>query len=61
MLLWSLPKYLESAVHMIHVAPVMDKKVDASIQSVEASHSKNELYDKLDFKLILEEDVLPWP
>jgi nucleotide-binding universal stress UspA family protein len=49
-------KIFESSVHMIHVAPIMDKKVDASIQAVEAAIQKMN-YDKLDFKLILEEDI----
>lgn len=49
-------KIFGSAVHMIHVAPVMDKKVDAAIQTVEVIIQKMN-YDKLDFKLILEEDV----
>jgi nucleotide-binding universal stress UspA family protein len=49
-------KIFGSAVHMIHVAPVMDKKVDAAIQTVEVVIQKMN-YDKLDFKLILEEDV----
>ncbi|MDZ7649859.1 MAG: hypothetical protein U5K54_23470 [Cytophagales bacterium] len=34
----------------------MDKKVDVSIQAVEAAIQKMN-YDKLDFKLILEEDI----
>jgi nucleotide-binding universal stress UspA family protein len=49
-------KIFGSAVHMIHVAPVMDKKLDATIQTVEEIIRKMN-YDKLDFKLILEEDV----
>lgn len=49
-------KIFGSAVHMIHVAPVMDKKVDAAIQTVEEAIQKMN-YNKLDFKLILEEDV----
>lgn len=49
-------KIFESAVHMIHVAPVMDKKVEAAIQTVEGVIQKMN-YNKLDFKLILEEDV----
>lgn len=49
-------KIFGSAVHMIHVAPMMDKKVDAAIQTVEETIRKMN-YDKLDFKLILEEDV----
>lgn len=49
-------KIFGSAVHMIHVAPVMDKKLEATIQTVEGIIQKMN-YDKLDFKLILEEDV----
>jgi len=49
-------KIFSSAVHMIHVAPVMDKKVETAIQTVEEIIRKMN-YDKLDFKLILEEDV----
>lgn len=49
-------KIFESAVHMIHVAPVMDKKVETAIQTVEGVIQKMN-YNKLDFKLILEEDV----
>jgi len=49
-------KIFGSAVHMIHVAPVMDKKVDSTIQTVEAVIQKMN-YAKLDFKLILEDDV----
>jgi nucleotide-binding universal stress UspA family protein len=49
-------KIFGSTVHMIHVAPVMDKKLDATIQTVEEIIRKMN-YDKLDFKLILEEDV----
>jgi nucleotide-binding universal stress UspA family protein len=49
-------KIFGSAVHMIHVAPVVDKKVDAAIQTVEEIIRKMN-YDKLDFKLILEDDV----
>ena len=49
-------KIFGSTVHMIHVAPVMDKKVDSTIQTVEAVIQKMN-YAKLDFKLILEDDV----
>ncbi len=49
-------KVYGSAVHMIHVAPVVDKKVEASKVAVEAIIKKAN-YDKLDFKLILEEDI----
>jgi nucleotide-binding universal stress UspA family protein len=45
-----------SAVHMLHVAPVMDKKVEASKLIVENIIKKSN-YEKLDFKLILEEDI----
>jgi nucleotide-binding universal stress UspA family protein len=45
-----------STVHMIHVAPVMDKKVEAAVNSVDEIIRKVN-YDKLDFKLILEEDI----
>ena len=49
-------KIFGSTVHMIHVAPVMDKKVEAEINSVDEI-IRNMKYDKLDFKLILEEDI----
>jgi nucleotide-binding universal stress UspA family protein len=49
-------KIFGSTVHMIHVAPVMDKKVEAAINSV-YEIIRNINYDKLDFKLILEEDI----
>jgi nucleotide-binding universal stress UspA family protein len=49
-------KVYSSAVHMIHVVPVMDKKVEASKVAVEAIIKKAN-YDKLDFKLILEDDI----
>jgi len=49
-------KIFGSTVHMIHVAPVMDKKVEAAINSVEGI-IQNINYDKLNFKLILEEDI----
>jgi nucleotide-binding universal stress UspA family protein len=45
-----------SAVHMIHVAPVMDKKLEMAVNSVDEIFRKVN-YDKLDFKLILEEDI----
>lgn len=49
-------KIYGSSVHMIHVAPVMDKKLEAAINTVHETISKSN-YDKLDFKLILEEDI----
>lgn len=49
-------KIYGSTVHMIHVAPVMDKKVEASVNQVYETINKIQ-YDKLDFKLILEEDI----
>jgi len=49
-------KIFGSTVHMIHVAPVMDKKVEAAINSV-YEIMRNINYSKLDFKLILEEDI----
>lgn len=51
-----LAKIYGSTVHMIHVAPVMDKKVEASVNLVNETINKIQ-YDKLDFKLILEEDI----
>jgi nucleotide-binding universal stress UspA family protein len=45
-----------SAVHMIHVVPSMDKKVEAAKISLEAIIKKTH-YDKLDFKLILDDDI----
>ena len=45
-----------SAVHMIHVAPVMDKKLEISKNLVEEIINKMG-YDKLDFQLILDDDV----
>jgi nucleotide-binding universal stress UspA family protein len=45
-----------SAVHMIHVVPSMDKKVEAAKMSLEAIIKKTQ-YDKLDFKLILDDDI----
>jgi nucleotide-binding universal stress UspA family protein len=41
---------------MIHVVPAMDKKVEAAKMVVEAIIKKAN-YDKLDFKLILEDDI----
>lgn len=49
-------KIYGSHVHMIHVVPVMDKKVEASKNSVEEIIRKAN-YAKLDFKLILDEDI----
>ncbi len=49
-------KIYGSHVHMIHVVPVMDKKVEASKNSVEEIIRKAN-YTKLDFKLILDEDI----
>ena len=45
-----------SAIHVIHVTPVMDKKVEAAKLIVEGIIKKSN-YDKLDFKLILEDDI----
>jgi nucleotide-binding universal stress UspA family protein len=45
-----------STIHVIHVVPSMDKKVEAAKLSVEELIRKAG-YDKLDFKLILEEDI----
>jgi nucleotide-binding universal stress UspA family protein len=45
-----------SAVHMIHVVPSMDKKVETAKNSLEAIIKKTN-YDKLDFKLILDDDI----
>lgn len=49
-------KIYGSHVHMIHVVAAMDKKVEASKLSVEAMIKKSN-YRKIDFKLILEEDI----
>jgi nucleotide-binding universal stress UspA family protein len=49
-------KIYGSHVHMIHVVNAMDKKVEASKLAVEAMIEKSN-YDKIDFKLILEEDI----
>jgi nucleotide-binding universal stress UspA family protein len=49
-------KIYGSAVHMIHVAPAIDKKVEASKLVVE-NIIKKANYDKLDFKIILEDDI----
>ena len=45
-----------STIHVIHVVPSMDKKVEAAKSSVEELIRKAG-YDKLEFKLILEEDI----
>jgi len=45
-----------STVHMIHVAPVMDKKLETAVNSAHEIIQKAD-YDKIDFKLILEEDI----
>jgi len=45
-----------STVHMIHVAPVMDKKLEAAKDNINEIIA-NMGYEKLDFKLILDEDV----
>lgn len=49
-------KIFGSKVHMIHVAPVMDKKLEASKNSVEEIIAKIG-YDKVDFKMILDDDI----
>jgi nucleotide-binding universal stress UspA family protein len=45
-----------SSVHMIHVAPVMDKKLEAAKFEVEEIIAKTG-YENVDFKLLLDEDV----
>ena len=45
-----------SSVHMIHVAPVMDKKLEAAKNTVAEIITKM-AYDKLDFQLILDDDI----
>lgn len=45
-----------SHVHMIHVVPAMDKKVEAETQNVQDIIKKAN-YSKLDFKLIIDDDV----
>ena len=45
-----------SSVHMIHVAPIMDKKLDAARNSVEEMIAKMG-YDKIDFQFILDDDI----
>lgn len=45
-----------STVHMIHVAPVMDKKLEAAKNNVADIIAKMG-YDKLSFELILDDDI----
>jgi len=45
-----------SSVHMIHVAPIMDKKLDTARNSVEEMIAKMG-YDKIDFQFILDDDI----
>ncbi len=45
-----------STVHMIHVAPVMDKKLEAAKNNVSDIIAKMG-YDKLSFELILDDDI----
>ncbi|MCU0419796.1 MAG: universal stress protein [Cyclobacteriaceae bacterium] len=45
-----------SHVHMIHVAPVMDKKTEAEKVKAEQLVQKNG-YAKLDFRIILDDDI----
>jgi nucleotide-binding universal stress UspA family protein len=49
-------KIFGSTVHMIHVTPVIDKKLDVQKATVEEIISKM-AYDKLDFKLIVDDDI----
>lgn len=49
-------KIFGSHVHMIHVVPAMDKKVEASKNAVEEIIRKAN-YAKLDFKLIIDDDI----
>jgi nucleotide-binding universal stress UspA family protein len=49
-------KIYGSHVHMIHVVPVIDKKVEAETHGVQDIIRKTN-YDKLDFKLIIDDDV----
>ncbi len=49
-------KIYGSHVHMIHVVPAMDKKVETLKNSVEEVIRKAD-YGKLDFKLIIDDDV----
>jgi nucleotide-binding universal stress UspA family protein len=46
----------DSSVHMIHVVPSMDKKVEAAKLALEGIIKKVN-YVKLDFKLLLEDDI----
>jgi nucleotide-binding universal stress UspA family protein len=45
-----------SKIHMIHVTPLVDKKIEASRLQVEDIIKKTN-YKKLDFKLILDDDI----
>jgi nucleotide-binding universal stress UspA family protein len=45
-----------SYVHMIHVVPAVDKKVEAGAHDMETQVKKKN-YDKLDFKLIIDDDI----
>ncbi len=49
-------KIFGSTVHMIHVTPAIDKKLETQKASVEEIIS-NMAYDKLDFKLIVDDDI----
>lgn len=49
-------KIFGSQVHMIHVAPVMDKKLETAKNTVEEIISKIG-YDKVDFKMLLDDDI----
>ena len=49
-------KIYGSHVHMIHVVPAMDKKVEADKNAVEGILKKVN-YNKLDFKLIIDDDI----
>ncbi len=49
-------KIYGSHVHMIHVAPAIDKKVEASRKTIEALIKKAN-YEKLDFELIIDDDI----
>jgi nucleotide-binding universal stress UspA family protein len=49
-------KIYGSHVHMIHVVNAIDKKVEAAASSIEAMIKKSN-YNKLDFKLIIDDDI----
>ena len=49
-------KIFGSHIHMIHVVPVIDKKVETASNAVQAIFKKSG-YDKLDFKLIIDDDI----